>query len=207
MYPGDFNSSSEMIGFYTGLRDAGVDQAIEISRWAQPVEASWAREQFWEKFPAWAEGEAARLAEYQAAHPGSPLTLLSYSGGAMAAIMAAERMPAGTAVDRVVLLSPGVSPDYDLTRMLANVRDQAIVYWSPKEAQVGGLLLQWCGTVDGNFTDAAGISGFKGTYDKLLQVEWQPEMSTLGNNGDHLDYFLSVPWIREYVGSWVAPNP
>ena len=51
------------------------------------------------------------------------------------------------------------------------------------------------------------ISGFKGTYDKLLQVEWQPEMSTLGNNGDHLDYFLSVPWIREYVGSWVAPNP
>ncbi len=207
MYPGDFNSTSEMIGLYTGLREGGVDQAIEISKWSPPMESCYAREEFWEKFPAWAAEEAERLAAYQQAHPGAPVTLLGFSGGGMAAIVVAEHMPEGTAVDRVLLLSVGVSPDYDLLPMLENVRDRVIVYWSPREAGWGSLLLQWLGTVDGSFEAAAAISGFSTVHEKLIQVEWTPEMSELGNHGDHLDYFMNIPWISEYAASWIAPSP
>lgn len=205
MYPGDDGGSTEMIGFYTGLREAGVEQAIECTRWTLPFESTLLRDAFWFRFPAWAKQEAERLALYQRAHPGAPVTLLGFSGGGMAAIMVAEQMPAGSAVDRVLLLSPGVSPDYDLRPMLANVRDRCIVYWSPKEAQLGGALLQFMGTVDGNYTDAAAISSFNLTDPKLEQVEWTEEMAAYGNNGDHIDYFWNIPWIREYLANWVAP--
>jgi pimeloyl-ACP methyl ester carboxylesterase len=204
MYPGDFNTTSEMVGFYTGIRDAGLQQAVEVVQWSLPAEPSWGNEEFWQKFPGWAEQEAGRIAEYEAAYPGAPVTLLGFSGGCMAAILVAEKMPQGSAVDAVIMLSPGVSPDYDLTKMLANVRQRAVVYWSRAESQFGRLLLQWAGTVDGNFGQAAGLSGFTGSYQKLVQIEWQPDMADLGNKGDHLDYFLAVPWIREYVASWVA---
>jgi pimeloyl-ACP methyl ester carboxylesterase len=204
MYPGDDGGSTEMIGFYTGLREAGVNQAIESTRWTLPWESSLARPAFWEKFPDWARQEAERIAAYQLAHPGAPITLLGYSGGCMAAIMVAAQMPEGSAVDRVLLLSPGVSPDYDLQPTLAKVRDRVIVYWSPKEVQLGGALLQVLGTVDGNYTQAAAFTGFNQTDPKLEQIEWSEEMAAFGNNGDHLDYFWNVPWIRQYVTQWIA---
>lgn len=206
LYPGDFNSDFEMAGFYNGLRAGGVDQAIEISHWSAPMESCFERDKFWEDFPGWAEQEARRLADYQVNHPGAPVTLLGFSGGGLAAIKVAEQMPPGTMVDRVLLLSAGVSPDYDLTAMLEKVRDRVIVYWSPREAQLGALLLQWLGTVDGNFEEAAAISGFSHVDEKLVQIEWSEEMAAFGNYGDHLDYFMNVPWISEYVASWVAPS-
>ncbi|HVP10996.1 MAG TPA: hypothetical protein VMV94_07390 [Phycisphaerae bacterium] len=204
MYPGDDGGSTEMVGFYTGLREAGVDQAIESIRWTLPMETALFRIPFWMRFPAWAQQEAQRIATYQATYPGAPVTLLGFSGGGMVAIVVAEQMPGDAMVDRVLLLSPGVSPDYDLKPMLAKVRDRVIVYWSPKEAQLGGALLLLMGTVDGNYTAAAAISGFNQTAPKLEQVEWSEEMTAFGNNGDHTDYFWNIPWIREYVAKWVA---
>ena len=207
MYPGTTNTCTEMIGFYTGLRDANVDQAIEVVPWGLANEPTWAHEEFWSKFPTWAENEAARLAAYKSAHPGAPVTLLGWSAGAMTAIQVTEHVPDGVEVDSVILLSPGVSPDYDLTRMLEKVSGRAVVYWSPKENNLGLLLLKLVGTVDGNFDEAVSFAGFRGSYDrrKFAEVPWQPEMASLGNNGDHLDYFLAIPWIREYVAAWVAP--
>src|SRR5262245_18574781 len=37
MYPGALGSDSEMLGFYTTLRLAGIDQAIEVPQWTAPV--------------------------------------------------------------------------------------------------------------------------------------------------------------------------
>lgn len=205
MYPGNDGGSTEMIGFYTGLREAGIDQAIESTRWTLPLESTVSRDIFWLRFPAWAKQEAERLALYQLTHPSTPVTLLGFSSGGMAAIQVAEQMPWGTAVDRVLLLSPGVSPDYDLRPMLEKVRDRVIVYWSPREAGLGGALLSFMGTVDGNYTTAAAISGFNQEHEKLEQIEWSEDMASLGNYGDHIDYFWNIPWIREYVAKWIAP--
>ena len=119
------------------------------------------------------------------------------------AIIVTEAMPVGSEIDRVVLLSPGVSRDYDLTPMLENTAEQAIVYWSPFE-QFTIDLVALLGTADGAFQEPAAAFGFATEHEKLLQIEWQPEMAELGNYGDHLDYFLSLPWISEYVASWVV---
>ena len=203
LYPGAYNSQWEMSGFYEGLRAAGRGQAIHVAQWAGHLEQWLALAGFFEMVRDWAKAEAARIAGYKAEHPGAPVTLISYSGGAMMAILVTEQMPEGTEIDRVILMSPGVSRHYDLGAMLARTVDGAVAYWSPVDDFAIGLV-QSLGTVDGEFAEPAASFGFAATHDKLVQVRWEPEMAQYGNFGGHMDYLFLVPWIRDYVAPWVA---
>lgn len=207
MYPGSFNTTSEMSVFYSALREAGVDQAIEVIKWSEAGEHFLNPSGFLDSYRPRARSEAARIAAYQAGHPGMPVTLLGFSGGAMAAIVVTEEMPPDQKIDCVILLSPGVSSTYDLNAMLEKTKEGAVAYWSPHEAftiWLAGLL----GTVDGVFERPAGAFGFVTQNPKLRQVEWDSSMLAYGNDGEHLSYLLNGTWIRTFVAPWIAhPHP
>ena len=203
LYPGAYNSQWEMQAFYEGLRAAGRAEAIEIVAWAGPLEQWTEPEGFYDELCTWSTKEAERLAAYKAAHADAPVTLLGFSSGAMTAILVTERLPEEVLVDRVVMLSAGVSQGYDLGPMLAHVRDGAVVYFSPVDDLAIELVAEY-GTIDGDFKTPAATFGFTAQYDTLVQIPWDPSMATYGNNGDHLDYLRLPDWIRDTVAPWLA---
>jgi len=90
MYPGALNTTIEMAGVYTGLREAGIDHAIEVVPWQTPMANFLMPTEFLGIQRPWARVEAARIAQYSTEQPGSPVTLLGYSGGAMMCILVAD---------------------------------------------------------------------------------------------------------------------
>lgn len=203
MYPGALNTKTEMVGFYYGLRAAGVDQAIEVQPYSPPLLNFLIPTEFIEYERPWAQDEAVRIADYQQAHPESPVTLLGFSGGAMAATLVTEEMPADQYIDCVIMMSPGISPFYNLDPMLANTKEGAIVYWSPTDTAVT-IATQWWGTLDGFFGAPAASAGFRSSNPKLTQVHWGPGYAVYGNHGQHTDYAGSIEWIRDFVAPWIS---
>ena len=101
-----------------GLEAGGVDYAIEMFPWTSPLgmfdslqNVKRNREQ--------AQKVAGRIATYQEEHPGKPVFLVGHSGGGGIAVWAAEALPADLAVDGIVLVSPTLSPGYDLRLAMA----------------------------------------------------------------------------------------
>jgi pimeloyl-ACP methyl ester carboxylesterase len=206
LYPGSTNTITEMKGFHDGLRDAGIGQAIEVVAWAAPLEHFFNPAGFVESNRPWAKAEAARIATFQDQHPEAPVTLIGYSAGAMAAIMAAEELPAGRSVACVLLMSSAVSACHDLESMLEHT-DAAIVYLSPADG-LTEFATRGIGTVDGAYAFPAATYGFFMGHEKLRQIAWEPWMGgAYGNYGNHVDYLFNVPWIRDFVAPWLAHVP
>ncbi len=202
LYPGSFNTLTEMSGFHAAFREEGIDQAIEVVPWGGFMEHVFDPE-FLNSVQPWVKAETARIAQYRADHPGKPVTLLGFSAGAMAAIMVTEQMPVGPQIDCVILMSPAVWRGYDLNPMLSNTGRGVIVYYSPLE-NLSIALTSVMGTADGHFEDPAAAFGFDSSHEKLTQVVWEPLMADFGNRGEHADYYLNVGWIRQFVVPWIA---
>ncbi len=203
MYPGALNTTTEMVGVHEGLRDAGIDHAIEVVQWGMPLANFLIPTTFLAAQRPWAKIEANRIARYSAEHPGSPVTLLGFSGGAMMCILVAEAMPENTSVDWVIMLGPGVSPTYDLDPMLKCTTRGAVVYWSPIDflsSQVTVAL----GTLDGVFGPSAATFGFTARNAKLTQIEWSSANLQNGNDGGHTGYISSASWIRDFVAPGIV---
>jgi len=144
---------------------------------------------------------------YRAQRPGLPVFLVGKSGGTGLVVKALERLPEG-AVEKVVLLAPALSPNYDLSRALRAVRREVVVFWSPLDVIVLGLGTQIFGTIDRIRTVSAGMLGFripqgldeasKAEYAKLRQVRWRPEMAATGYLGGHVGPD-SPAFLKKYV--------
>lgn len=126
--------------------------------------------------------------------PDLPVSLLGHSDGSGVVLAAAENLPPET-IDRVVLLAPSVSTDYDLRPALRAVRHGLDVFWSPQDRVWCGAFAQIAGTQN-DFENgrAAGRHGFDTAnicpedlplYSKLHQYEWNRTIAQTGNNGDH----------------------
>ncbi|MBI5764717.1 MAG: hypothetical protein HZA51_14470 [Planctomycetes bacterium] len=198
MYPGALNSTTEMAGVYDGLREAGVDHAIEVVPWEGPGANFLMPTTFLASQRPWAKAEANRIIQYSADHPGSPVTLLGFSGGAMMCILVAEEMPEDKSVDWIIMLGPGVSPAYDLDPMLSRTSRGAVVYWSPIDLLSSQITVA-LGTLDGVFGPSAATYGFTSKNTKLIQIEWSSANSQYGNDGGHTSYISSASWIRDFV--------
>lgn len=202
MYPGSFNTTSEMIGFYYGLRDGGVDQAIEVVQWASfldhvmdPTGAQIRNDQR-------AHEEAARLAAYRQAHPDRPVTLLGYSGGAWFAVLTAERMPEGSSLDRVILMNAAIERSYDLSAALSHTMDGVVHFWSPKDQLTIDASANF-NLADSTHGKPAASFGFDIRDDRLTQVEWDPAWEQYGYYGSHEGYLFLFDWIARFVAPWV----
>jgi len=205
LYPGATNSTSEMYGFYTALQEGGVDRAIEIERWSPPLLYFFNPSAVGEWIRPWAKSEAARLAKYQDDHPGMPVALVGYSGGALAATIVAEEMPGDHSLDCVVLMSPGMAASYDLMPMLGHTRI-AISYWSAQDV-FAIVFLATYQFLDVELGRPAATYGFDLEDPRLTQVQWDSSMLAYGNAGDHIEYLGNLTWLRDYLAAWILHGP
>jgi pimeloyl-ACP methyl ester carboxylesterase len=139
--------------------------------------------------------------------PGAPAYLVGKSGGTGLVVKALEHLP-DDAVEAAVLLSPALSPTYDLSRALRAVRREMVVFWSPLDVIVLGLGTRVFGTIDRIKTVSAGMVGFRpppglaeaqlALYGKLRQVRWHPNMATTGYLGGHVGPD-SPAFLKKYV--------
>lgn len=145
-------------------------------------------------------------------HPHAKLTVSAHSGGAGIATWAIEQCADDVKIDELLLLSPALSPGYDLSKMLRHVRGHAYVIYSPYDVAVLGVGTTMFGTVDGVKADAAGKVGFakpEGAdatqYKKLVQVPYDASWIKLGNIGDHIGS-MSRPFAREILAPLLMKN-
>jgi hypothetical protein len=136
---------------------------------------------------------AAAIVAARRAHPDLPIAITAHSGGAGVLLWALEQLPEGTQVDRIVLLAPAVSPNYDLSAALRRVRGECAVLSSPDDTVL--KMTRAFGTLDRKYVTSAGVDGFvvperyrddPGEYRKLLPIPYRAEFVRYDNFGDHV---------------------
>jgi pimeloyl-ACP methyl ester carboxylesterase len=161
--------------------------------------------------------KAAELAEevrqIKAEDPERPVYLVGKSGGAGLVAAAAEQLPPQT-LERIILLSPALSPNYDLRAALRATKHEIVSFYSPYDQ----LVLNWgtsqFGTIDRYYGASAGLRGFvvptdlsvsdRALYDRLVQIRWNRSMILEGHFGSHLG--TSMPaFVAKEVAPWLKP--
>ena len=208
--PGVLANSTSMYGAYRGFRDAGVDTEIRISEWDRPLLDLLGQLQNCEANRALAGRIADETVTYARAHPGAPINLVGYSAGGGIALMVAEALPDNVRLHNVILVQPGISPTWDLTRVLRVVDGHVVNFYSELDWVILGLGTKTFGTVDRKNVESAGKTGFDleravpdaAERGKVIQVAWKPAMIWMGHPGDHLAILL-YGWNRKYVAPYL----
>jgi len=209
----DFNVW-QMGDIYRGLRDAGVDYAIDVVDWgyrSRPF-AAYGNLTDLKNNRRLAGEFAQRVAGYQQEYPGRPVCIIGYSGGGGLAILTAEALPEGVMLDRILLLGAAISPDYDLSKALSRCRRGIVNFYSSADSVVLGVGTRLYGTIDRARMPAAGHVGFRAssepaasqpdTSSGLIQVPWTPEMRKLGHDGGHFGW-MARRWTAEIVAPYI----
>src|SRR5690606_38147030 len=131
--------------------------------------------------------------QWRVDHPDELLYLVGYSGGGGLAVLTAAALPEHASVDRLILITPAISPDYPLDeRVLPHVREFVVNYASVMDLQVGWGTTVF-GTIDRKKTASAGAVGFGMKHPKLLEWRWSPAALHLRHRGNHVAY-LARRW-------------
>jgi pimeloyl-ACP methyl ester carboxylesterase len=152
---------------------------------------------------------------YKAANPDCPIYLVGHSGGTGIVLATAERLPPAT-LERIILLSPAVSPGFDLRRALRATSAEIVSFHSPLDL----FWLTWgtthYGTIDRVHTAAAGVHGFvvpadldaegKALYGRLVQIGWKPEMLLEFRGGFHVSTIMPA-FLARHVVPWLRSEP
>jgi pimeloyl-ACP methyl ester carboxylesterase len=137
---------------------------------------------------------AGRITAYRQANPGQAIFLVAHSAGSGVALTAAAALPPGS-VNRIILLGPSVSTDFDLRPALRCTQDGMDVFYSRRDVFSLGFGIAFVGTSDGGSgCQAAGRFGFRVQaesdedellYAKLNQHPWDRCQARAGNHGFH----------------------
>lgn len=203
MYPGSLNTTSEMVGFYEGLRSAGIDQAMEVVQWASFLDHMLDPAGAQERNGPRARQEADRLAAFRRMNPDLPITLFGYSGGCWFATLVAERLPADVTINRVILMSPAFDRAYDMTTALDRTSEGFVSFWSPGDdftLEIRDIF----SLADSTRGEPAATFGFPGDDPRLQQIAYDPAWEAYAHYGGHTDYVLLTDWIRDFVAPEVA---
>lgn len=152
-----------------------------------------------------AEELASLIREYKIKYPDRRVYIISKSTGTAPAVMALAQLQPES-VERAFLLSPAISPDFDLSKALAATKQGLYSFWSPHDHFWLGLGTSLFGTADGVFCRSAGLTGFTRPdessnnphYVKLQEIEWVPSMLLQGHLGGHPGNSMP-PFLRKYV--------
>jgi pimeloyl-ACP methyl ester carboxylesterase len=188
---------------------AGVTHEIRVFRWSHgtchylhdlqdPENVLWKAQKL-----------AARVREVKAETPDRSVYLVGRSGGAGVVLAAAAHLPPDT-LERIVLLSPAVSPDYDLTPAFRATRGEIVNFSSANDQ----FILNWgtslFGTVDRVYGPSAGLRGFwrpaddegRAVYRRLVHVPWHCGMLGDLHPGLHTTA-LSARFQKRHVAPWL----
>ncbi len=175
-----------------GIKEGGFDGTEENYDWTEN-DPGMAALLAWERNQREAKLISEKIVKQRTAVPTGKFYLLGHSGGAGLAIWALEDLPDNITVDSVVLMSPALSPDYDLTRALKHVTGHMYVFSSLADVFVLGAGTKLFGTIDGVKTDAAGRVGFHQPptadpqqYKKLVALPYDTSWFQYGDAGDHI---------------------
>ena len=137
---------------------------------------------------------AAEITRLGCCKPRPNIYLIAHSAGAGVTLYTTESLPPDS-VDRIILLAPSVSADYDLGPALRSSRCGVDVFYSHRDRAFLGFWTTVLGTTDRQWaTAAAGRVGFQpcptGTEQDLLlsrlhQHPWDPSKRASGNRGGH----------------------
>jgi pimeloyl-ACP methyl ester carboxylesterase len=182
-------------GLVRGLRDGGFNGDIHIYDWtgdAPGIPALRAHKRHQEE----AAKVAQMITQQRRQSPNGRIVLTAHSGGTGIAVYALEMLPEDVKVDTVLLLSPALSPTYDLSKALPRVRGNVYSFPSPYDSAVLGIGTKLFGTVDGVKGEAAGKVGFvppadadattRKAYEKLIERPYDRSWIPLGNLGNHI---------------------
>lgn len=191
-----------------GLRDGGLQTAIEVEDWTTGNALLFPMHlRHTSRNKKQAERLAAKIVAYQEEHPQRPVNLVGISGGGGMALLTLEALPPGRKVTNVVLLSPAISPQYDIRSALDRTERTITNVYSPLDMFVLGAGTAVFGTIDGRHTASAGMVGFQlpkdlppEEYSKLRQLKYDWRMAGTGNLGGHMGS-STRPFIRDYVAS------
>lgn len=141
------------------------------------------------------KGVAKSLARYlqsvREADPTGQIDLMGLSAGTGVILGALEELPREIQVDNVVLLSPSVSADHDLSRAMRRVRRNLYATCSPRDALLGSLTVN----ADGVSGPPAGLRGFRIStrrsaethrlYERVVNLPWTAAYTAHGWSGSH----------------------
>jgi pimeloyl-ACP methyl ester carboxylesterase len=171
---------------------------------------------------------AAQVLTVKRDEPQRPIFLVGHSAGAALVLEAAADLPPCT-LDRLIVLSPAVSPGYDLRPALRATRGEVVSFSSPLDCFMLSLGTSFFGTVDRYYVNAAGMEGFKVPddldeegrllYSRLTQSAWTADMLPergCWHNSTCMPLFLArqvTPWLdrpldyRKSAAPLPAPVP
>jgi predicted alpha/beta hydrolase family esterase len=138
--------------------------------------------------------------------PDLAIYLVGHSAGSAVILTAASCLPPST-VDRIVLLAPAVSAQYDLRAALRCARQGMDVFHSKRDWLWLGVGVAVVGTTDRCWSAAAGRVGFHviaqtpedaALFAKLRQHPWNPMVAWSGNAGGHYGSY-KPDFLRAYV--------
>lgn len=154
-----------------------------------------------------------RVCEERKRHPDRPIYLLGHSAGAGIALAAAEKLPPAS-IERIILLAPAVSPDYDLRGALRAARHEVVSFNSTYDRFCLDLCTTLFGTVDRFYGPAAGLDGFRipakldeegeRLYRRLVQVPWRMEMIWKCTDGFHNGACMPM-YLAQMIAPWLKP--
>lgn len=149
---------------------------------------------------------ASQVTTYSANYPDHPIYLVGHSTGCAVVLMAAESLSPGT-IDGITLLAPSVSANHDLRPALRSTRGGVHVHCSAEDRWILGFGMKILGTSDLNYSDAAGLYGFKlvsaspddaALYQKIHQHPWDSTLAWTGNDGSHYGC-IQPRFLKAYV--------
>lgn len=167
-----------------GLKQASPDAHYKVFHWGMPAPLFMLNLQN-DSIHRDAEQKLSQFIAQQATLSSSPrIDVVGHSAGCGVAL-GAIAMLNKTNVNTLILLSPSVSPGYDLLPAMSHVSGETHVFISDRDT----LWLSWrCrkfGTYDDIKTQAAGHVGFDNPPAGITQHAYLPEWNSLGNDGGH----------------------
>jgi pimeloyl-ACP methyl ester carboxylesterase len=211
MLPGVANNPWSMVDLACGLRDDGIDHAIQQDLWGDRPFGDLKNLCALELNRKRAAERAATLAAYRKDHPRQPITIIGYSGGGAIALFICEAMPKEMKIDRVILLGAAVSPGYDLAPAMEHCRHGIVNFYSEGDWFDAGVLTGFFGTMDRKKTPTAGKLGFLDANGELAarsgltQIAWTPAWRRLGHTGGHFGWG-SRAWARQVLAPLIRAD-
>ncbi len=149
---------------------------------------------------------ARRISRLRHANPEGRLILMGLSAGTSIIVSALERLPTDVEVDYVVLLSPSVSSEHNLSKAMRHVKYRLYATHSVHDS-----LLALGGSAGLERGHPAGQMGFavpsdladeeRELYDKVVNLPWRPGYAAYGWNGGHVSVTSS-----DFIRVVVAPR-
>lgn len=150
---------------------------------------------------------ADRIEKARSAHPEAPINVMGLSAGSSLILLALQQLKEGVQVDNVVLFSPSVSSEHNLTKAMRHVRRNLYATTSPHDGILGALPVN----AEGKGGPPAGRSGFRfprgasrastEAYQRVINLPWQPSYLGYGWSGSHVSVTDS-----EFVAGVIAPR-